>query len=182
MVDQFIPTNPGNEMVGRAGHNITIGVFHRTGNAGNDTALGEANYSHNHLIVASFYKVFDMQGKVVQVTLSKDTEYAVADPIINEESVNYEIAGVNGTPLSVVCIKAIIADVKADPATKHIPHHRLTGPEILAIHNGHPINGVIGGWCTHLDVTKAIQGPGMTHVDYISEAEIAEILKGVYNG
>jgi len=181
MTDPFLATNPANEAIGRFGNLISIGVFHRTGNAGNDTAQGEANYSHAHAIQASFYKVIDGVGKIWQITLPKDTEYAVADPILNEKSLNYEFTGVNGTALTALQISAAAADIKADPATKSIPNHRLSLAEILAIHNGHPINGVTGGWCTHKDITLAVKGPGMTHTDYITEAEIAELLKGIYS-
>jgi hypothetical protein len=180
MTDPFLATNPANEMISRAGNSISVGVFHRTGNAGNDTAIGEANYSHQHAIQASFYKVVDAQGKVYQVTLPKDTEYAVADPILNEKSLNYELTGVNGTALTDHQISTVIADIKADPATKTIPNHRLSLNEILAIHSGRKIAGLNGGWCTHKDITLAVKAPGMTHTDYISEAEIKQILTGVY--
>ena len=181
MTVPFLATNLANEAISRFGHPITLGVFHRTGNAGNDTAAGEANYSHSHAIQASFYKVFDALGRGYQVTLPKDTEYAVADPILNMESLNYELTGVNGTAITAPQMKALIADVKADPATKKIPNHRLSLAEILAIHNGKPINGVMGGWCTHKDITLAVKGPGMSHTDYITEAEIATALKGIYS-
>ena len=177
----FLATNPGNENIGRNGHIISIGVFHRTGNSGNDTAAGEANYSHAHDIQASFYEVVDAVGGAEQVTLPKDTEYAVADPTLNAETLNYELAGVNGTPITAPQMAKLIALIKADPATKTIPNHRLSLAEILAIHNGHPINGVTGGWCTHKDITLAVKGPGMTHTDFITEAEIATALKGIYS-
>ena len=180
MTDPFLATNPANEMVGRDGNAISIGVIHRTGNAGNDTAQGEANYSHAHAIQASFYKVVDAIGKIFQVTLPKDTEYAVADPILNNKSLNWELTGVNGVAVTPLQMKALIADIKADPATKTIPNHRLTLAEILAIHNGHPINRITGGWCTHKDITLAVKGQGMTHTDYITEAELASLLKGIY--
>ena len=170
---KFLATNPANEMIGRAGHNIIIGVFHRTGNAGNDTAQGEANYSHGHAIQASFYKVIDANGDIFQVTLPKDTEYAVADPILNQESLNYELAGVNGSSLTPKQIAALIADIKADPATKKIPNHRLTPKEI--------VSRKVGGWCTHKDITLAVRGPGMSHTDYITETELVTILKGIYS-
>jgi len=177
----FLATNPANEMVGRNGHAISVGVFHRTGNAGNDTAQGEANYSHSHAIQASFYKVVDALGNILQVTLPKDTEYAVADPILNMDSLNYELTGVNGTAITPAQMKALIADIKADPATKTIPNHRLSALEILAIHSGKKIQGLNGGWCTHKDITLAIKGPGMTHTDYITEAEIHTALTGIYS-
>ena len=179
MNDPFLATNPANEFVGRSGHPISIGVFHRTGNAGNDTAQGEANYSHAHAIQASFYKVIDAVGKIFQVTLPKDTEYAVADGVLNAESLNYELAGVNGTPITAPQMATLISDVKADPATKTIPNHRLSLAEILAAHNGKPT--CAGGWCTHKDITLAVKGPGMSHTDYITEAEIATALHGIYS-
>lgn len=180
MTVPFLATNLANEAISRFGHPITIGIIHRTGNAGNDTAKGEANYSHSHAIQASFYKVIDATGEVFQVTLPKDTEYAVADPILNMDSLNYELTGINGTAITAPQMKALIADIKADLATKKIPNHRLSLAEILAIHNSKPINGVLGGWCHHKDITLAVKGPGMSHTDYITEAEMHILLAGIY--
>lgn len=181
MSGNFLATNAGNEMLGRNGHAVTIGVFHRTGNAGNDLAANEAKFSHSHNSQASFYKCVDAGGIIWQITKPTDTAYAAADPVINMESLNYEFTGVNGSPLVAKQIASLVVDIKADPATKHIPNHRLSLAEILAIHLGHPINSITGGWCTHKDVTLAIKGPGMTHTDYITEPEIVTILKGIYS-
>ena len=171
MTDNFLETNAGNQMLGRNGNLITVGVFHRTGNAGVDLAINEAKYSHSHNSQASFYDVVDASGTVWRVTKPENTEYAVADPVMNMKSLNYELTGVNGSLLTKLQISALISAIKGDPATKHIPNHRLTLAEILAIHNGKPINGIIGGWCTHKDITMAIKASGMTHTDFIYETE-----------
>jgi hypothetical protein len=179
VAENFLETNAGNQMLGRHGNIITVGVFHRTGNAGVDLAINEAKFSHTHNSQASFYEVIDASGIMWRVTNPVNTEYAVADPVINMKSLNYELTGVNGSALTTQQITTLITVIRNDSATKHIPNHRLTLPEILAIHNGKPINGVIGGWCTHKDITLAIKGVGMSHTDYISELEITTILKGI---
>lgn len=166
----FIPTNPANETHGRNNHRIIIGVFHRTTNAGNDTALGEANYSHAHILKASYYKVVDAGGVIYQTTLASDTEWHSGQWDINQESLGYELTGVNGSALTPKQISALIADIRSDPATKSIANHRLSISEIRS--------KVVSGWCTHRDISTALVPGG--HTDYISESEIKQILSGIY--
>ena len=168
----LIPTNPANMAVGRQGKSPIIGVFHRTGNAGNDTALGEANYSHGHILKASFYKVVDANGRIVQVTLPKDTEFATDDWVLNTESLNYELTGTNGSVLTPAQLQALIADIKADPATKQIANHRLSLADIASRR--------VSGWCTHRDITIALKIAG-GHTDFIGEGVINRVLKAVYS-
>ena len=76
MSTQFLESNPGNFTVGRAGHPIIMGIFHRTAISG-DTAIGEASYSHNHVLQASYYKVIDLDGNVVESVLPQNTEWVI---------------------------------------------------------------------------------------------------------
>lgn len=172
MTAKIILSNPGNFSKWRGGQKIIRGYFHRTAVKG-DTAEGEANYFHNHVIKASFYKVIDLAGNVVESVLPADTEWATNEWIENERSLNYEFTGLNGTPLTPQQIAAAIADIKADPATKGIVTHRLTLPEILDL-SSH----FASGWANHLDVTRAFKIPG-GHVDAISEEEVRQILAGL---
>lgn len=164
----MITSNDGNFTKGRT-QKIIIGVFHRTAISG-DTALGEANYSHNHILKASYYKVIDTKGAMQQSVLATDTEWATDDWGINQESLNYEITGLNGSPVTSAQLNALIADIKADPATKGIANHRLTLAEIAT--------RKVSGWCTHKDITAALKIAG-GHTDYITEAEISQILGGI---
>lgn len=166
---KFIPSMLGNFSKGRNGHKITRGYFHRTAVKG-DTAIGEANYFHNHCVKASWYKVIDLDGNIVQSVLPTDTEWAVNQWGENQISLSYEFTGLNGTPLTSRQIKAVIADIKADKATKGIANHRLTITEIPALK--------ASGWANHRDVTLAYHISG-GHTDGIREDEIAQILKGI---
>ena len=165
----YIPSNSGNYTKGRDGHSIIRGYFHRTAVKG-DTALGEANYSHNHCVQASYYKVIDLDGNVIESTLPTDTEWAVNEWDENEISLSYEFTGLNNTPLTAKQIAAVIADIKADKADKTIANHRLSIAEIPP--------RKVSGWANHHDVTTAYKIAG-GHTDGISEAEIAQILAGI---
>jgi len=166
---KLILSHVGNFFKGRNGHKVTRGYFHRTAVKG-DTAVGEGNYFHNHWVQASFYKVIDLDGNVVQSVLSQDAEFAVNQWDENEISLSYEFTGLNNTPLTSKQIGAVIADILSDKATKSIANHRLLLSEIKA--------RKVSGWGTHADITKvyAIFGG---HMDAISESEIAQILKGI---
>lgn len=166
---KLILSHIGNFTKGRSGHKITRGYFHRTAVKG-DTALGEANYFHNHCVVASFYAVIDLLGNVVKSVLAQDTEYAVAQQFENQISLNIEFTGLQGTPLTAQQIASAIAFIKSDPAFKTIANHRLSIGEI-------PLHKT-SGWGNHKDVTVAYRIFG-GHTDAISEAEIAQILKGI---
>ena len=165
----FILSNVGNWSKGRRAKTITRGYFHRTGNIG-DTALGNANYFHSHCVKASFYKVIDLAGNVVQSVASQDTAWAVDVWGENIISLSYEFTGPNGSPLTLAQIRAAIADIRADKATKKIAGHRLSIAEIKA--------GKVSGWANHRDVTAAYRIFG-GHVDAISDKEIALILNGL---
>ena len=162
-------SHDGNYSKGRGSHKVTKGYFHRTAVKG-DTAIGEGNYFHNHCVQASFYKVIDLAGVVVQTVSPADTEWAVNQFDENQISLSYEFTGLNGTPLTAKQIAAAIADIKADPATKGIASHRMSIAEVA--------NHTTSGWGNHADVTKAYKIAG-GHTDGISEAEILQILKGL---
>lgn len=165
----FIPSNAGNYTKGRDGHAITRGYFHRTAVKG-DTALGEANRSHNVCVKASYYIVIDLDGNAIESTLSTDTEWAVDEWDENEISVSYEFTGLNGTPLTAKQIATAIKVIKADKAVKKIANHRLTISEIPP--------RKVSGWANHHDITTAYKIAG-GHTDGISEAEISQILAGI---
>ena len=169
MSDKFIGSNPANYSIGREGLSITMGIFHRTAISG-DSALGEATYSHNNIVKASYYKVIDLDGNIVQSTIPSVTEWNSDEWPINLRTLAYEFTGPNGSALTVKQISAVIEDIKLDPATKTIKPVRLSLPEILSLK--------ASGWFNHLDVTKAFNIPG-GHVDAISEAEITQILNGI---
>ena len=166
---KFILSNIGNFSKGRNGRKITRGYFHRTAVKG-DTAIGEANYFHNHCVKASWYKVIDLDGNIVQSVLPTDASWATDQWDENQMSLSYEFCGLNGSKLTAKQISAVIADIKADRATKGIANHRLTLGEIKL--------RKVSGWGNHVDVTRAyaIQGG---HTDAISEAEIKQILAGI---
>ena len=164
----FILSNPGNWSKGREGKQITRGYFHRTAVKG-DTALGEANYFHNHCVKASFYKVIDLAGNIVMSVAPENTEWAVDVFSENLRSLSYEFTGLNGSPLTPAQIKAAISDIKADKSTKKIKSYRLKVGEI---------KGTLSGWANHKDITVAYSIPG-GHVDGISESEIMTILNGL---
>jgi len=168
VTDKLIMSHEGDYTEGRTAK-IIRGYFHRTAVKG-DTALGEGNYFHNNCVKASFYKVIDLAGNIIESLPPTDTEWATDNWEENLLSLSYEFTGLNGTPLTPLQIKAAIEDIKADPATKTISNHRLTIAEIKAEH--------ASGWGNHHDVTIAYQTPN-GHVDAISEAEIAEILAGL---
>ena len=165
----FLQSNAGNFTEGRAGHSIIIGVLHRTAIQG-DNALGEATYSHNHVVKASWYKVVDLVGRIFQSVLSTVTEWATDDWGLNQESVNYELCGLNHTALTSLQMAGLVADVKADPACKGIAHKRLTLAEIAT--------RKVSGWCTHADITAALKIAG-GHTDTISDAEFVTFLAGI---
>ena len=168
MTDKLIHSHEGNFTHGRTGK-IIRGYFHRTAVKG-DTALGEGNYFANNCVKASFYKVIDLAGNVIESLPPTDTEWSVdvwQEDII---SLSYEFTGLNGTPLTPAQIHAAIADIKADPATKTIPTHRLSLAEMR--------NDVVGGWANHKDVTDAYSIAG-GHTDAILETEISAILLGL---
>ena len=170
MSENYLQTNAANFVEGRQNHKIIIGVLHRTGNKGIDTAQGEANYSHAHAIKASYYKVIDYLGKIWRVTQPTQTEFATDDWVLNEESLNYELAGENGTPVTSAAMNALIADVKADPAAKGIAPVRLTLAQIKARN--------VSGWCDHADITEALGIVG-GHTDAVSPTEFTTFLKGI---
>lgn len=165
----FLESNAGNFTEGRGGHSIIIGVLHRTAITG-DTAQGEASYSHGHVVKASWYKAVDLAGRIWQSTRSTVTEWATDDWGLNQESVNYELTGLNGSVVTSPQMTALIADVKSDPSTKGIAHKRLTLAEI-ATRN-------VSGWCDHADITAALHIAG-GHTDAVSPAEFATFLKGI---
>ena len=159
----------GNFSKGRSGNKIYRGYFHRTAVLG-DTSIGEANYFHNHYLQASFYKVIDLAGNIMQSVLATDTEFAVNEWDENMISLNYEFTGLQGSKLTPAQIKAVAADIKADPNAKGIANHRLSIAEIKP--------RKVSGWANHKDVTTAYSIFG-GHTDAISEAEIAQILKAI---
>ena len=165
MTDKLIHSHEGNFTHGRTAK-IIRGYFHRTAVKG-DTAEGEGNYFANNCVKASFYKVIDLDGNVIESLPPTDTEWATDNWNENLDSLSYEFTGLNGTPLTHAQIQAAIADIKADPATKTIATHRLSITEIRGGHGS--------GWANHKDVTTAYATPG-GHVDGISESEIALIL------
>lgn len=167
----LIESNPANFSVGRQGHKISRIYFHRTGNAGHDTAIGEANYFHSHVLKASAGAFIDIDGTVVQSVRDSNTEWAVDQFDENLISYSIEFCGENNTPLSAKEIAACVAFIKADPLLKAVPLHRLTLAEIKP--------RKVGGYGCHVDVTNAYKDPGMSHVDHISEAEIQAIFKGL---
>jgi N-acetylmuramoyl-L-alanine amidase len=170
MSAKIILSNIANYSKGRGGHAITMGIFHRTAITG-DTALSEANYSHNNVVKASYYKVIDLDGNIIESVLLQDTEWAADNYPINQVSLNYEFTGLNGSPLTHAQIIAVIADIKADPAAKRIANHILTTQEIVRVD--------VSGWCSHHDITNAFHIYG-GHVDAISSSELAQILAGIY--
>lgn len=170
LVVPFLQSHTGNFTPGRSGHKVIRGWFHRTAVKG-DTAQGEANYFHNNCVKASFYKVIDLGGNIMQSVQAADTEWAVNEWDENQISLSYEFTGLNGTPLTAEQINAVIQDIKRDPNTKTIANHRLNVSEIAP--------RLVSGWGNHADVTKAYTIAG-GHTDGISEAEIAQILKGIF--
>ena len=165
MTDKLIHSHEGNFTHGRTAK-IIRGYFHRTAVKG-DTALGEGNFFANNCVKASFYKVIDLDGNVIESLPPTDTEWATDNWNENLVSLSYEFTGLNGTPLTRAQIQAAIADIKADPATKTIATHRLSIREIRG--------DQVSGWANHKDVTTAYATPG-GHVDGISESEITLIL------
>lgn len=165
----FLSSHIGNFFKGRNGHKIIRGYFHRTAVRG-DTALEEANYFHNHCVQASFYKVIDLKGSVIQTVYSIDTEFAVNQWQENEISVSFEFTGLEGTPLTKAQIATAIREINTDPALKGIAKRRLTVQELPG--------RVVSGWANHRDVTNAYNIAN-GHIDGISELEIRTILKGI---
>jgi len=168
MTDKLIHSHEGNFTHSREGK-IIRGYFHRTAVKG-DTALGEGNYFANNCVKASFYKVIDLEGNVIESLPPTDTEWATDNWAENLDSLSYEFTGLNGTPLTPAQIHAAIADINADPATKTIAKHRLSLVEIKG--------GQVSGWANHKDVTDAYSIPG-GHTDGILETEITVILAGL---
>lgn len=166
---KLVLSHIGNFFAGRSGHKIIRGYFHRTAISG-DTSQSEVNYFHNHYVQASFYAVIDLLGNVMQSVLPADTEYAVAEPHENAISLNIEFTGTQGSPLTKKQIMAAIVFIKSDKNFKTIANRRLTLAQI--------VGGVVPGWGNHRDVTLAYKIPN-GHMDGISEAEIAQILKGI---
>ena len=169
MTAKIILSNSGNYSKGRGSLKIIRGYFHRTAVKG-DTAEGEGNYFAKNCVKASFYKVIDLSGVVVESVPPEDTEWAVNEFHENEISLSYEFTGLNGTPLTPAQIEAAIKDIKSDPATKGIAAHRLLISEIKP--------GKISGWANHADITAAYSIPG-GHTDAISPAEMLAILRGI---
>ena len=167
----LVESNAGNFTVGRQGHNISRIYFHRTGNAGNDTAIGEANYFHSHVIKASAGCFIDATGAIVQSVRESNTAWAVDNWDENLISYSIEFTGVNGSALTPKQIATCISFIKGDPLLKAVTNHRLTIAEIPP--------RKVGGYGCHKDVTTAYKIAG-GHTDYISEAELQAILKGVY--
>lgn len=165
----LLESNAGNFTEGRGGHSIIVGVLHRTAISG-DTSQGEAGYSHSHVVKASWYKCVDLLGRIWQSTRSTVTEWATDDWGLNQESANYELTGLNLTVITPAQMNALIADVKSDPATKGIAHHRLTLAEIAT--------RSVSGWCTHKDISTALHIAG-GHQDTVSDAEFATFLAGI---
>ena len=166
----LIESNTGNFSVGRDGHKITRIYFHRTAIKG-DTALGEANYFHSHVLKASAGCFIDLDGAIVQSVRESNTSWAVDQFDENEISYSIEFCGLNNTPLTAKQISTVVAFIKGDPLLRAVPLHRLTVAQIKP--------RKVGGYACHKDVTSAYKDPGMSHVDAITEAEIAQILKGV---
>ena len=166
----LIESNPANFSVGREGKKIIRIYFHRTAVKG-DSATGEANYFHSHVLKASAGAFIDLDGSVVQSVRDSNTEWAVDQFDENEISYSIEFCGLNGTPLNEKQILTAISFIKGDPLLKAVPLHRLTLAEI-------PPRKVAGYGC-HADVTHSYKEPQMSHVDAISEAEIQAIFKGL---
>lgn len=167
----LVESNPANFSVGRQGHKISRIYFHRTGNAGNDTAIGEANYFHSHVLKASAGAFIDLDGSIVQSVRDSNTSWSVDNWDENLISYSIEFCGTNGSKLSPKQIATAIAFIKGDPLLKVVANHRLSIAEIPP--------RKIGGFGNHKDVTTAYKIAG-GHTDYITEAEITAILKGVY--
>lgn len=168
----LIEANPANFSAGRANHKITRIYFHRTGNAGNDTALGEANYFHSHVLKASAGCFIDVNGNLVESVRESNTAWAVDQWDENLISYSIEFDGVNGSALSAKQIAACVNFIKADPILRAVANHRMTLIEIPP--------RKVGGYACHADVTHSYKAASMSHVDAISESEISQILKGVY--
>ena len=167
----LVESNSANFSVGRQGHTISRIYFHRTGNAGHDTAIGEANYFHSHVLKASAGCFIDLDGSIVQSVRDNNTSWSVDNWDENLISYSIEFCGVNGSKLSAKQIATAIAFIKADPLLKAVANHRLSIAEIAP--------RKVGGYGNHKDVTTAYKIAG-GHTDYISEAEIKQILTEVY--
>ena len=166
----LVESNAGNFSAGRQGQKITRIYFHRTAVKG-DTAIGEANYFHSHVLKASAGCFIDLDGAIVQSVRDSNTSWAVDQFDENLISYSIEFCGLNNTPLTPKQISTAIAFIKADPLLRAVPLHRLTVAQIKP--------RKVGGYGCHKDVTSAYKDPGMSHVDAITELEIAAILKGV---
>lgn len=167
----LVESNAANFSVGRDGHKITRIYFHRTGNAGHDTAIGEANYFHSHVLKASAGCFIDVDGSIVQSVRESNTAWAVDQWDENEISYSIEFCGVNGSPLTAKQIASCVAFIKGDAVLKAVPLHRLALSEIKP--------RKVAGYGCHADVTNAYKDPGMSHVDHITDAEIQAIFKGI---
>ena len=167
---QLIESNSGNFSAGRAGHTIIRGYFHRTA-VDNDTAFGEANYFHSHVLKASAGCFIDTNGAIVQSVRDNNTSWSVDNWDENLISYSIEFSGLNNSKLTPKQISTAVAFIKADPLLMKIANHRLTVKEIPA--------RKVSGWGTHKDVTAGYAIAG-GHTDYISEIELSQILKEVY--
>ena len=167
---QTILSNAGNFTQGRNGFKVIRGYFHRTAVKG-DTAVGEANYFHNHCVKASAYVFIDLAGVVVVSVPEASIAWAVDEWDENEISCSIEFTGLNGTPLTNLQIAAAIQLIRGDAVLKTIANHRLAIAEITP--------RKVSGWGNHKDVTTAYNIAG-GHQDAISETEIGAILRGVY--
>lgn len=167
---QLIEANAANFTAGRQGHHITRIAFHRTA-VKNDTAVGEANYFHTHVLKASAGVFIDLDGTCIQSVPDTSISWSVDEWDENEITFSIEFCGLNLTHLTAKQIASAIALIKGDPLLKAVANHRLAIAEIKP--------RIVSGYENHHDVTVAY-GISGGHVDQISEGEISAILKGVF--
>ena len=158
--------NLHNYAKGRQGRAISRICFHRDAILG-ATAKGEATYFSTHVLDASAGCFIDDKGNICISVPLADHSYSTAE--WNEDNIAYsvEFGGLNGSPLTHLQISTFITFVKSSPILKSVPLHRLTLAEIPP--------RKVGGYECHKDITLSYKEPGMSHVDSISEAEIASI-------
>ena len=171
MTEKIILSNSGNYTVGRAGHKISRICFHRSAVLG-DTAVGEGNYFQKHIVKASAGGFIDRSGEWVRTL--PDSAHSWSTDEWDEDLITFsiEMCGLNGSPLAPAQIATAIQIIRNDPALKAVPNHRLTLAEIPP--------RKVGGYENHRDITNSYKQPGMSHVDFISELELAAIMKGVF--
>lgn len=168
MGDPLILANAGDFTVGRHGHKVIRICFHRD-DVYNATAVGEATYFSKHNLGAGAGAFVDYLGNACQSVPVADHSYSTAQYDEDDIAYSIEIGGKQGSPVLPVQIAKIVQMIKANPILKAVPLHRLTLAEIPP--------RKVGGYENHKDVTLAYHQAGMTHMDCITEAEMATILK-----